>query len=131
MSARYDITADFLLKSGYRALHAGDDYNHTFSVEHPPGVPLSLTGAKIWLTIKESDTDSDAASKLQYSNSVPPQIQITDGPNGVFVVGFQATDTQDLAGSWLYDIQVRLSSLKILTVARGIIEFLPHITYSR
>lgn len=129
MSAQYDITADFLIKSGYRPIHAGDDYDHSFTVERA-GSPLNNM-AKIWFTVKEDYVDPDSEAKLQYSTDDTSEIEITDPANGAFVVHLQAGDTEDLAGTWQYDLQARLNTGKIITLARGVIEFLPHVTQAR
>jgi hypothetical protein len=131
MSAQYDITADYLIKSGFRPIHAGDDYDHFFTVERPPGTALSLALAKIWFTIKEDAVDSDAEAKLQYTTDSADEIEITAPATGAFTIHLAAADTENLAGTWQYDVQVKLSTAKIITIARGFIEFLPHITYAR
>jgi len=130
MSAKYDITADYLIKSGFRPIHSGDDYDHSFTVERA-GAPLVLTGAKIWFTIKEDLSESDAEALLQYDSDDSAQIEITDGSTGAFVIHLQAVDTETMTGTWPYDIQVKLDTGKIITIARGVIEFLPHVTQSR
>jgi hypothetical protein len=130
MSARYDITADYLIKSGFRPIHSGDDYDHSFTVERA-GTPLDLTGAKIWFTVKESFNESDAEALLAYSSDDTSQIEITNVLNGEFIVHLKAADTEVMAGTWSYDIQVKLGTGKIITIARGVIEFLPHVTQTR
>lgn len=131
MSVVYHITADNLRSLGYRVLHAGDDYDHQFTVERPAGSPLVLTGATIWLTVKNSSLQDDAQALLQLSSAQVSEIEITDGTNGIFQVKFRGTgskSTADLEGLWKYDIQVKLASGTIITVARGDIEFLENIT---
>ena len=129
MSAQYDITSDFLIKSGYRPIHAGDDYDHSFTVERA-GAPLNNM-AKIWFTVKEDFVDPDSEAKLQYSTDESSEIEITDPLNGAFVLHLQAADTEELAGTWQYDLQAKLTTGKIITLARGVIEFLPHVTQTR
>lgn len=127
MSVRYDITADNLSGNGYRRLHAGDDYNHQFTVTRG-GVALDLTGAKVWLTVKENPIETDAQAKLQLDSSNSAEIEITDADDGQFTVKFRNAGTADLEGKWWYDIQVKLADTTIITVAYGEIEFLPDIT---
>jgi hypothetical protein len=134
MSAVYDITAENLRLAGYRELHAGDDYDHQFTVQRA-GAALSLVGATIWFTIKDSSLQSDAQALLQLSSAESAQIEITDAAGGVFLVKFRGTGTKstaDLEGLWKYDIQVKLAapSSTIITVARGDIEFLDNLTRS-
>jgi hypothetical protein len=130
MSAQYDITADYLVRSGYRPIHAGDDYDHSFTVERA-GTPLNLTSAKLWFTVKEDVADADSEAKLQYTSAVIAEIEITTPLSGAFVIHLQAADTEDLAGTWQYDIQAKLSTGRIITIARGVIEFLSNVTQTR
>lgn len=127
MSALYDITADFLRRNNYRPIHAGDDYDHTFVVDRA-GAPLNLVGAKLWITLKTSSQDSDASAKLQYTSSDPLDIEVTEPAAGRFIVHFHAADTASLEGTWDYDIKAKLSTTKIIRIARGVIQFLPSIT---
>jgi hypothetical protein len=86
MSVQYDITAEYLIKSGYRPIHAGDDYDHSFTVNRS-GSPLDLTSAKLWLTIKEDIEDEDSEAKLQYDSTNPAEIEISVTPtDGSFVI---------------------------------------------
>lgn len=132
MSVKYDMTADALIAAGYRPIHAGDDYDHRFNLVRN-SLPLSLAGVgvKVWLTVKEASIKSDAEAKLQLSSAASTQIEITDAANGRFVVKFRAGSTDDLEGTWEYDIQVKAfidGVLKVMTVAYGAIEFLRNIT---
>jgi hypothetical protein len=127
MSAHYDITANYLIKHNFRPIHAGDDYDHAFTIERV-GLPLDLTSAKIWFTIKEDENDSDAEAKLQYDTDSITEIEVTDILNGKFVIHLRSADTLSLKGTWLYDIKTKLGTGKILHISRGVIEFLPSIT---
>jgi len=135
VSTDYDITADALAAGNFRPLHAGDDYDYRFSLTRS-GAPLPLTGVgvKVWFTIKEASLKSDADAKLQLSSGASTEIEITDATNGVFVVKFRcggSKGTDDLEGTWRYDLQVKAfvnGALKVMTVAKGMIEFLPNLT---
>jgi hypothetical protein len=132
MSVRHDITEKTLSQGSYRVLHAGDDYDYQFTVKRV-GVAINLTGAKIWFTIKARDTEDDNNAKLQLTSDTVAEIEVTDAPNGVFLVKFRAEgakSTANLAGEWIYDMQVKTSDPEIITLARGIIEFLPNLTRS-
>lgn len=128
MSVKHDITTEGLERVGFRALHAGDDYDYSFAVTRG-GVVLGLTGSKIWFTVKEDSKLDDTKAKLQI-DSDGADITITDGPAGKFTVHFRDTDTAGLEGIWPYDIKVRLggSGSEIVRLARGKIEFLPNLT---
>ena len=126
MSVKYDITSEQLIRSSYRPIHAGDDYDHSFTILRA-GSPLDLTSAKVWFTVKEDDNDSDSEAKLQYDSDAA-DIDITDAGNGQFTIHLSDTDTDDMQGTWSYDIKALLGSGQIIRIARGVIEFLANIT---
>ena len=126
MSQLYDITPEALIRAGYRPIHAGDDYSHKFIAKENASA-IDLTSAKIWFTIKERSADTDAEAKLQYASS-GSEVELTDPTNGKFTVHLKGSGTADLEGTWLYDIKAKLSSGKLVRLARGVIEFLPNIT---
>jgi len=132
MSVEHNILAEELARQGFRVLHAGDDYDYTFTVTRG-GAALDLSSAKMWLTVKGSRVESDSEAMLQLTEA--DGITISNPSGGVFVVNFRgegAKSTADLAGKHPYDIQARLSGAapNLITLARGIIEFLPNITRS-
>lgn len=132
MSKKYDINAITLSQGKYRSLHAGDSYTHGFTVTRS-NAPLDLTGAKIWFTIKETSQQQDTQAKLQLSSDDVNEIEITDAVGGKFDVKFTgsgAKSTSDLEGSWLYDLQIKLSTGEVITLVYGKIEFLRNITRS-
>lgn len=128
MSAHYDITAEVLEAANFRAIHAGDDYDHGFSVTRG-GATLPITGATLWFTVKEDSSQTDAEAKLQLKTGAPDnKIEITDGAAGEFTVHFKAADTANLEGEWPYDLKAKLSGGQIIRLARGVIQFLPNLT---
>lgn len=127
MSVRYDITAEFLSRSNYRQIHAGDDYSHQFTVRRS-GAALPLSGAKLWFTVKADESDLDSEAELQYTSDSIAEIEITDALNGQFTIHLRHADTDTMAGTWSYDIQALLGSGEVITLARGVIEFLPNLT---
>jgi hypothetical protein len=135
VSIDYDITAEALSGLNYRRLHAGDDYDFRFNlIRNSVAFPLTGVGVKVWLTIKEASLKADADAKLQLTSAVSGEVEITDATNGRFVVKFRAggsKGTDDLEGTWRYDLQVKAyvdGVLKVVTVAEGLIEFLPNLT---
>lgn len=134
MSVNYDIVSERLRANSYRPLHAGDDYDHKFTATRG-GVALDLTGAKIWLTIKENSVELDSEAKLQLTSDSSDEIEITNAVNGEFTVKFRGTgskSTEDLEGEWLYDLQVKLGAPAetLITLVYGKIEFLINLTRS-
>lgn len=127
MSAIYHMTEDALRAADFRPLHAGDTYDHGFVAKRGSSIP-DLTGAEIWLTVKDSTVQADAEALLQLQT--PTEIEITDGPTGAFTVHFLPAATQDIEGLWDYDIQIKYASGAVITQAKGKIEFLPNLTRS-
>jgi hypothetical protein len=130
VSQRYDITTAYLEKNDFRPLHAGDDWSHPFTAQRPAGLALDLTNAKLWLTIKENSIQTDAEALLQITSNDATEIEIDTPAAGQFTVYFKSAQTLDLEGTHSYDIQAVLDSGEVVTLARGIIEFLPNITIS-
>jgi len=126
MSSLHNILANYLVAAEKRVLHAGDDYDYQFTFLQG-GVAMDLTGSKVWLTVKRQDTDLDADALLQL-DSETGGITLTTPASGVITVHFASGETDDLEGVWNYDIQVKTVADKIITVARGKIEFLANIT---
>lgn len=127
MSVKYDITSEYLTRSSFRPIHAGDDYDHKFTVQRA-GSDLDLTSATLWFTIKDDFNDTDSEALLQYSSDTPANIEITAPTGGEFTIHLNDTDTATLQGTWNYDIKAKLGTGKMLRIAYGVIEFLPNIT---
>ena len=125
MSVVYDITTEELERNSFRPLHAGDDYDYTFTLKED-GTAVNLTGGMLWLTIKEDPKQTDASAKLALVS--PTQLQFTDAVNGVCVAHFVDTETAELEGLWHYDLKFKNSAGKIKRFARGRIEFEPNLT---
>lgn len=130
MSVKLDIIADRLSQDSFRTLHAGDSYDMDFTAQRA-GVVLDLTGATVHFTIKEDSIKTDANALLQLSSADAAQIELTDAAQGAFRVKFVGTGaktTAGIVGEFPYDIQAILASGTIITLARGVIEFLEQIT---
>jgi hypothetical protein len=124
---RFDITANALAIAHFRPLHAGDDYDYTFTVKTRAGVAVNLSGAVLVLTAKADRADPDSEAVLEYGSADSDQITITLPAAGTFVVHFSEADTEDLAGVWDYDIKAWISA-QATHLAYGKLEFLPSIT---
>ncbi len=60
-------------------------------------VPIDITGWKIYLTIKESQEDTDANAKLNKSISTH-----TDATNGKSLITLTSTETDIVVGNYYY-----------------------------
>lgn len=139
MSQYLEITKKYLEQNNFRVLHAGDDYDMRFAITRE-GASLDLTDASLWFTVKESSTEEDSEAKLfliggDATDASADEIDVIDDTGGVILVKFRGEGaaqkaTADLEGKWLCALKVKLGdtdSTKI-TVARGLIEFLPNLS---
>jgi hypothetical protein len=105
---------------------AGDAFSVRRAV---PDLPAGRTLAKAWLTIKQNQTDLDAAAKLQLTITTTPtsQGQIVDA-SGVAAnaLTFTVTAVQSAqvgaARRFFYDIQVKLDNGEIATPELGTLQ---------
>lgn len=130
MSQDLNLDKAFFASEQARRLHAGDDYDLTFTLKQS-GIALDLTGASVWFTVKDRAKDKDSNAKIQLTTG--SGISISGDPvNGIVVVSLSSSDTASLEGLWKYDLQVKLAtpSTKTMTMLTGVIEFLPNVTLS-
>ena len=93
---------------------------------------LNLTGAKLWLTMKDSYDDADQAAALQLTSDDPAEIDIIDAAQGQARIFFEPGDTEILEiRDYYFDIQVKHGTLGIKTVLAGILEVEWDATISR
>jgi len=112
-----------------------DNRDLLVTVSDDDGDPKDLTGAKIWFTVKEKLTDSDANAKIQKRNTAagggPTEIEVTNPTGGQCEVHLVPADTEDLdPATYHYDIQVLLADGKTYTVTRDRITFKEDVTRS-
>ena len=88
-------------------------------------IPVDLTGAAIWFTVKQQTSDTDDAAQVQKKNTLAggddTQIEIASpATDGMFSVYLVPSDTELVtAGSYMYGIRITLSNNKTYTVVRG------------
>ena len=86
-------------------------YNLTFTGQN-------ITGWTVWMTIKSAYSDLDAAAKIQKTVT-----SHTNPTGGVTQITLTAADTDDLSGTYKYDIQIKKVDGSIETVLFGDIIF--------
>lgn len=114
----------------------GDDRTLDVSVHTPGGDPVSIAGAKMWLTVKSKLSDPDVSAVLAKKNLAAggsdAEITFTDETNGLAEVYIVPDDGDNVeAGLYSYDIQVTLSSGKTYTIVRGKITFKKGVTLTK
>jgi len=109
------------------SLVRGDTYRERFVVTDLLGVPIDLTGAKLYYTIKTNYEQPDPGV-LQLT-SPTSGITIVDAPNGVAELTITASQTDVLQPmSYLYDMQIKLQDGTIATLVSGTLTVLPDVT---
>jgi hypothetical protein len=106
----------------------GETYLLTLTEEDEP---LDLTDAEMWMTAKRHIGDADADAIFQ--KTVGDGITITDDAGGLATVVLAPGDTSDLAARTIrlvYDIQVKLTSGRIVTPLKGRLTVNPDVTVS-
>ncbi len=137
-----DLSARFLAKSGLAPWVAGDDWALRFSARDRDGNPLSLTGALLLMTVRESELPTAAALVTRRSDTnitatsikqmeADPDQSVEDTINrtgkGWFVV--RSSDEEETviraaAGNRPYDIRVKYASGIVITHYMGYVEIL-------
>lgn len=91
----------------------GDDWSTTIT-RKAAGTAIDITGYVYWLTVKATDTDSDAAAVLQKSFA-----SHLDAVNGVTVLSATNVETNIIPGKYYYDIQEVTDADVVTTFGRG------------
>jgi hypothetical protein len=116
-----------------RGVVIGDDFRvqRTYT-----SLPTGLSITKAWMTVKESDRQSDAAALLQkeITASVTADGQITDadttgGSIGLyFDLARAETGAARHSSPYVYDVQIQVSDGAIHTLEKGTIVFILGVT---
>lgn len=114
-------------------LVVGDNKTISVSVEDKAGQAVSLTGGSVRFTLKASDDSVEAL--IEKSSSVPTEIEIMSAPDdNSCEIKIVPTDTRPLtgdpmeAGTYVYDVEVTLSSGEVHTVLLAQLELLQDIS---
>lgn len=96
--------------------------------------PVDLDGAKVWMTVKQRTKDPDLSAVFMKRNAAAGGsdaeiLVLTPTTNGQAEVYIVPDDTEGVdAGTYQYDIQVKLSNDKTYTITRGKITFSEDVT---
>jgi len=106
--------------------HRGD----TVDIEFDLG--RDIAGASLQFTVKRRARDPQSAAIITKSSAQASEIEITDGPNGAFVVKLESDDTTSLLpdgrqATFLYDVEMTLDGVA-QTVVAGDFILLPDIS---
>lgn len=127
-------SGDMGLRANRISTRLGDDRTISVTtVTEDTEEAVDLTGAKLWFTVKESTRDPDSSSIMLKRNTEAggddTQIKVTDAATGTFDIYITPADFEGVeAGSYVYDIQVKLFNNKLYTIVSNRIEFIEDIT---
>lgn len=100
-------------------IYSGRDKTIKFTLttsDPSPETPYDLSGAKVWLTVKDEMSDSDSQALASKRNDLAggdaTQVNITDPTGGELEVYFVPSDTVNLKGDYWWDLVVENSSGK-------------------
>ena len=102
-------------------IYRGDEPTYILTIKNY-GANVNLTGYKIWFTVKESYSDADDDAVIQMSSADVSEIEILDQTSykGQVKIYLSKTETALLSqGTYVFDVQMKTSAGKILTVVAG------------
>jgi hypothetical protein len=105
------------------SIKRGDTWSRTLYFEDGDGAPIDITGWTVFFTAKAKVDDLDAAAVISKTITV-----FTNPTAGEAGISLSSTDTNQVIGSYLYDIQVKTNLNEIITVLEGILTITKDIT---
>lgn len=113
----------------------GDNKSWTVTINDQDGNTVDLTGAEIYLTVRENNISDTALIQLKNTaaGGSADEIEDSDLPNGEFKVHFVPENTEDIEISFdeyidlVYDIQIVVNS-KTYTVIKNVLRLKADIT---
>jgi len=98
------------------SIKRGDSWSKTMYFQDANGAALNITGWVLFFTVKAKADDLDSAATISKTITV-----FSDPTNGEAELELTSTDTNQVIGSYLFDIQVKTANNEIYTVLEGII----------
>jgi len=110
-----------------------DDRTLSLTVNNQDNTPVDLTGSKVYFTLKERTSDSDAAALIKKRNTAAgggdTEIKIIDASGGKAEIYIVPADTDGMnPGNYVWDVQITLANNKTYTVLRGTATFKEDVT---
>jgi len=94
----------------------GDDKLYRLTFKDSNNTALDITGYTLFMTIKPSATDDLSDTSAVVAKTVTSHL---DPTAGVSTINLSNTDTNELLGTYLYDIQLKDTDAKITTLLKG------------
>lgn len=100
-----------------------DSYSFPITLEQSNGEPLDITGYTIFFTVKAMASAEDSTAIIQKNIT-----EHTDPTEGESLITLTSTDTDQTAGEYWYDVQIKSPSGNITSCEAGKFEILQDIT---
>jgi hypothetical protein len=98
----------------------GDTRRYQVTVTDDAGLPVDLSGASIYFTVRKKYSSSSDDTDAVFQKSVGNGISISDASSGSIAIVIAPTDTRALPASlFLYDLQVNTGAGDVITAALG------------
>ena len=103
--------------------YRGDSKVIDLTFKDGDGVAIDISLWTIFFTVKESKDDLDADAVIAKNVTTH-----SDPTHGISEIALVPADTEDLAGNYFYDIQIKKGDGTIATVIDGLITFKEDVT---
>jgi hypothetical protein len=105
--------------TGLVTIARGDDQTIRFTVTDSTGAVVNITAGGFAFTVKQSIDDAIGSALFQKTSPAGSGIDLTSGASGIADVNIVPADTSAMAGNYVWDLQMTLSS-KVRTLAGGV-----------
>lgn len=102
----------------------GDTWSQRFCIKIDSTTPMDLTGYIARMDIRKFTTSLEADISLTTENS---KISIPSPETGYVYLLLAATETADLSGKYVYDIEL-ITGVTVITPLRGELIIIPEVT---
>ena len=109
-------------------MYRGDNRNVVVTVTDGDDVAINLTDGSMKFTVK--DSVDDTVNVFQLTSATVTEIDFTDAAAGEATIYLTPTQTGELSGQYVFDIQFVNSDGKIYTVTYGVFTIVKDVTTS-
>ena len=100
----------------------GNDKDLVFTLKTAAGTAYNLTGHALYGTVKQNYTDTDAEAKISDT------LTLTTPASGIATWSIEDTDTTNMLGHYFIDVKLVLSTGKVYTVYKDILQVVDRVT---
>lgn len=86
------------------SIYRGTTYDFTYKHTDPSGAAVPLTGKKLYFTVKDVESDSDATDTSAIIQKTVNSAQHTDAAGGISAFQLTDADTYKAPGDYFFDV---------------------------